>query len=712
MLRVYALVIIVACVGPSAIADGAPVLGQRALKSLDGRSVTLERGRLQTQVETTREYYLRIPNDDLLKGFRARAGKPAYGSDLGGWYSSDIFSIFGQVLSGLSRLYRATGDEGCKDKAIALIEGWAECIADDGFFFYSDKPNAHHYVYDKMVGGLVDAYLYCGYEPALRYLSRITDWAEKNLVRGRPYADGTSDTEWYTLTENLYRAYLATGDERYRGFGKVWEYREYWDLYARGLSIFGERPSGGRTGAYHAYSHVNNLGGLGASYLVTGDRDDLQTLVKAYDYLQAHQCYATGGYGPDEQLLPRDELVRRLRTTHNSFETQCGSWAAFKMSKYLITCTGEARYGDWVERLIYNGIGAEIPMDADGNTFYYSDYDLGGGRKTHTAGAWPCCAGTHPMAVADYSELIYFEGPRGLFVNLFVPSTVELPVDGRTVRIRQQTRFPETPDTELIVETTRPARFDIAFRVPAWVSSRPQVEVDGSPIAGPAVYRGWATVRRTWRDGDRMRVVLPMGLWSESLDPSAPYPAAVLYGPVVLAFRAPHPRALRSLDLDRLADELVADRGEPSVFRLARDPGVTARPFYAYAQGEPYYMYVSPDMAQFIATTECALDGAWPVNAGTFRATDQIGSSVECTFEGTGVTWVGSLFDDAGIAEVRIDGTVVAQVDQYDPGRGIPFRWDSRELAPGRHAIRLTLIEAANPASKGHYINLSGFEIR
>ena len=31
----------------------------------------------------------------------------------------------------------------------------------------------------------------------------------------------------------------------------------------------------------------------------------------------------------------REELITKLRTSHNSFETQCGSWAAFKLTKYL-----------------------------------------------------------------------------------------------------------------------------------------------------------------------------------------------------------------------------------------------------------------------------------------------------------------------------------------------------------------------------------------
>ena len=102
------------------------------------------------QLDDVRDDYLRIPNDDLLKGFRQRAGLPAPGNDLGGWYSGDVFSVFGQIVSGLARIYAATGDPACRDKADALIAEWAKCIAPDGYFYYSTKPNAPHYIYDKI----------------------------------------------------------------------------------------------------------------------------------------------------------------------------------------------------------------------------------------------------------------------------------------------------------------------------------------------------------------------------------------------------------------------------------------------------------------------------------------------------------------------------------------------------------------------------------
>ena len=100
----------------------------RVLQPVDYHGVTLDDGLLRRQFDAARSFYLSVPNDDYLIGFRKRAGKPAPGRELGGWYSEDGFHCFGQVLSGLARLYAATGDPSCRDKAVALVHGWGECI--------------------------------------------------------------------------------------------------------------------------------------------------------------------------------------------------------------------------------------------------------------------------------------------------------------------------------------------------------------------------------------------------------------------------------------------------------------------------------------------------------------------------------------------------------------------------------------------------------
>lgn len=691
----------------STTAPARPPAGLRVFEPLDYRGVTLEAGPLRAQVEEVREAYLHIPNDDLLKGFRQRAGLPAPGVNLGGWYSGDVFHVFGQIVSGLARLHAATGDPACRAKVNALIAEWGRCLGSDGYFFFSAKPNAPHYIYDKTLWGLLDAHLYAGNKEALTHLSRITDWAIRNLERSRKLGD--TSTEWYTLSENLYRAWFVTGDPKYRDFAAVWEYPEYWDLYARGQDIFAPRPDGHRTGAYHAYSHVNTLGGAGAAYLATGKPQYLDLLRMAYDSLQTNQVLATGGFGPDEQLLPRAELLAKLAVTPNTFETQCGSWAAFKLCKYLLACTGDARYGDWIERLVLNGLGASPPLASDGRVFYYSDYNPHGGAKRLHDTPWTCCTGTRPQAVADYVDLVYFHNPSNLCVNLYASATVRLELAGVPVTVRQVTRFPEEDTSTFTLSVPRPATFALRLRVPEWLVSPAEVSVNGQAASVQADGQHWLVLRREWQDGDRVQVRLPMAFRALSLDASRRYPTAVLYGPVALAFRATNARFVSRLDLSRLGTQFTASPGESLTWHLAAAPEVLVRPFYAYREGEPYYLYLDPAAARRIPHRAVKFSGRWQ-DAGRFRFSNEVGATAESAFEGTGIRWLGYRFDDGGRAEVRIDGQVVAVVDQYGPGRDLPFDWAWRNLTPGSHTLRLRLLPEKTEASKDRYLNVAGFE--
>src|SRR5208283_1115509 len=176
----------------------------RKLELFDYSGVTLLNSRFQSQYQSARDLFFNIPNDDLLLGFRQRAGLAAPGTPLIGWYGGrwtdashtavrdpDIFNAFGQFISGMARMYKATNDTAILDKASYLIDEWAKAMDADGYFYYSRKPQFPHYIYEKTVCGLVDMYAYGGNKNAIRYLERITAWAEKNLDRTRrnPQAD-------------------------------------------------------------------------------------------------------------------------------------------------------------------------------------------------------------------------------------------------------------------------------------------------------------------------------------------------------------------------------------------------------------------------------------------------------------------------------------------------------------------------------------------
>ena len=155
------------------------------------------------------------------------------------------------------------------------------------------------------------------------------------------------------------------------------------------------------------------------------------------------QSFATGGWGPDEMLRApgSDDVFDSLTKTHHSFETPCGSYAHFKLTRYLLRVTRNPRYGDSMERVMYNTVLGAKPLLANGSTFYYSDYNFKGSKFYHQ-NQWPCCAGTLPQVAADYGISTCFRGSDGIYVNLYIPSSVVWQHDGVSTTLTQDERLP------------------------------------------------------------------------------------------------------------------------------------------------------------------------------------------------------------------------------------------------------------------------------
>lgn len=666
------------------------------LKTFNFKNVRLTDSRLKVQFDQVKQEYLGIPNDNLLRGFRLRTGRPAPGEDLKGWYADDFFNAFPQIVSGLARMYAAGGDEACLKKVNYLINEWALCLEDDGYFLYSRKSNAPHYYYDKMVGCLVDAYLYCGNTEALTYMNKITDWAIVNLDQRRIYADeAVTNPEWYTISENIYRAYLVTGDVKYRKFAEIWEYTEYWKIFAAGGDIFDRHTD------YHAYSHVNALGGAGTAYEVKGETWYLDALVNAHDYLRREQTYATGGFGPAELFLRRDNLIASLQKTENHFETQCGSWAIFKLVKYLLRFTGDARFGDWAELMTFNGIGASVGMDPrDGTVQYYSDYSLNGGRKS-LRGFWTCCCATRPEAVADYCDLTWFHDDDGLYVNLYTPSTVEWPHGGATVKVAQNGELHHGHTIRFTVSLPKPQMFAIKLRAPEWLAEPMTIMVNDKAVKAVVDARHWLAVEREWKDGDVMQVMLPMELRAKSLDPQRAEPAAIVYGPIVLVGDL-EDREQAKIDYRHPKKELAA--GKNAHFTWIKDESVELRPFFEYKKDEPYFMYFDDDAAN---VKPVKYVGDWKRLHIYFQYSNEKDAYAECEFKGDTVTWTGYSFDDGGIADVYVDDILVGQADQWSAKRSVPFSWTYTGAGTGWHCLRIVVSGKKREESFGTFQNIT-----
>jgi len=565
--------------------------------------VQLHDGPMRRQFDENHARFLNLADDRMLKVFRQVAGLPAPGEDMGGWYDLNGFSLerndfhgfiaghsFGQYVSGLARAYAVTGDEPTRLKINRLVKGYGETLDAKASFFVDYRLPA--YTYDKLSCGLIDAHEYAHDPLAMNIHERLTRaiaayLPEKALSRAeqrsRPHKD-TAFTwdETYTLPENLFFAYHRSGKPLYLDMAKKYlEDDTYFNPLAEGNNVLPFE---------HAYSHVNAFSSAMQAYITLGSEKHLRAARNGFDMLQKTQSFATGGWGPNEAFGEPGvgQLGDSLSQTHASFETPCGAYGHFKITRYLLRVTKDARYGDSMERVLYNTILGAWPIQADGTSFYYSDY-ANTGKKAWYKDKWPCCSGTFPQLAADYHVSTYLRSHDGVYVNLFTPSSVHWTDGGTRLQLTQTSRYPFDNKIEIQVFASQPHEQAIYVRIPAWAKSDPVVMVNEARVKNTVEPGSFAAIRRTWKDGDRIQLEIPMPLRLEVVDANHPNIAALVQGPLVLMAIAESQPAFDSQALLR-AKPIKNDRGDWTATSTSGSE-VTMRPFMSIDK-ESYSTYV------------------------------------------------------------------------------------------------------------------------
>jgi DUF1680 family protein len=559
------------------------------LKPAAYADVTLLDGPLRNQFRAQQATLLAMDEDALLKPYRVAAGTAAPGDDLGGWYNAaasfdpprDMHGFIpghslGQYISGLARAYAVTGDLATRQKVQRLVAGFSATITPQ---LYDGYP-LPAYLFDKINIGLIDAAALTSDPNALPALNRALSAAlphlpEKALTRpqmeARPHPNmAFTWDESYTLPENLYLAYRLGAGERFRALAARFLLdADYFDPLARGDNVLPGK---------HAYSHVNALSSAMQAYQVDGDSKHLRAAKNGFEFVLA-QSFATGGWGPNEGFIVPGSgaLGESLNSTHASFETPCGAYGHFKIARYLMGATGDPRYGDSMERVLYNTVLGALPMKPDGTAFYYADYNNSGSKK-YFEYRCPCCSGTLGQMVADYGISAYFIGDRGPVVNLYLPSRLSWRQNGRAVTLQQASAYPLDSSIEIAVSTPTQETFSITLRIPAWAGPGSAVTVNGKRVGAPIIAGSWHELRRTWRDGDRIELVLDRPLRLEPVDEQHPDLVAVMAGP--LALFALGERFLPFTRRDLLAVRQVSATS-PAWQVSTADGAQSFRPYYA-----------------------------------------------------------------------------------------------------------------------------------
>ncbi|MEO5712766.1 MAG: beta-L-arabinofuranosidase domain-containing protein, partial [Luteolibacter sp.] len=508
--------------------------------------VRLLDGPFKQRQEVDARYLLSVVDPDrLLSGFRAQAGLPEKAKRYGGWEARGINGhSLGHYLSAVSALYAATGDPKALARVNYVVAELAACqkANGDGYvlpvnkrvyeelrrgrikasgFSLNDEwvPN---YTLHKVLAGLHDAWNLAANKQALDVETQLADYLAGVYQKLTPtQAQETLKSEFGGMNEVFADLTAATGDPRYLELARTVFHH---DAILGPLELGQDKLNG-----QHGNTQIPKIVGLARGYELTGQAGYRTAVQTFWDSVVNERSFCIGGHGEDEHFFPLEKFAENLKP--HTAET-CNSYNMIKLTGHLFAWDPKAAEMDFVERALLNHVMANIGRQP-GEFGYFLGLESVGTKVFSTSeGAWWCCVGTGMENPARYGEQVYFHGSSALWVNLFMASELDWKEMG--VKLRQETKFPDSDAMRFSLGAVKPVKFALKIRHPYWCAL-PVVKVNGQAIPVTSQPSSYLTIDREWKSGDIIELQLPMKLRTEALPHSNGKTIALLYGPNVLA---------------------------------------------------------------------------------------------------------------------------------------------------------------------------------
>ena len=291
----------------------------------------------------------------------------------------------------------------------------------------------------------------------------------------------------------------------------------------------------------HAVRATYNYSGMADIAAETGDVDYQSAVMSIWDNMVNKKYYITGGIGSGETS---EGFGPNFSLRNNAYCESCSSCGLIFFEYKMNIAYHDAKYADLYEETMYNALLGSLSLD--GKDFTYTNA-LSTGQPRYEWHVCPCCVGNIPRTLLMMPTWTYVRGDNGLYVNLFVGSTIKVDdVAGTHVEMVQQTDYPWSGKLRIIVNPEQSKEFTVYVRVPnratsALYNAVPQVQglksmsVNGK-VFTPEINNGYAMVRRIWKKGDHIDVELPMAIQRVTADPRIAADTgkiALRYGPLI-----------------------------------------------------------------------------------------------------------------------------------------------------------------------------------
>lgn len=256
--------------------------------------------------------------------------------------------------------------------------------------------------------------------------------------------------------------------------------------------------------------------------LLPGEEKALQNTYNNYRLIRRIYGQVPGGmFGSDENC--RHGYIDPRQGTET-----CGFVEQMLSDEILMAQTGDVMWAANLEDVAFNSLPASMTEDLKALRYLTCPNMVQSDSRNHHPGvdnrgpffsmnpfSSRCCQHNHAMGWPYYAQnLVLASADGGAALLTYSDCQATLLVNGgKKVTIDEQTRYPFDEDVLLTIGglgKKQTATFPLYLRIPAWAGDA-HVQVNGQSVDCMTT-EGLLCISRTWKDGDRVQLHLPMHL--------------------------------------------------------------------------------------------------------------------------------------------------------------------------------------------------------
>lgn len=557
------------------------------------RGITLDSGLFKTVMENNIHYLLHSYTvDELLRPFRRRDGKflstPMRPIDPF-WEVSLAGSNAGRFLMGAGNTVRWINDSALREKMNKVVAGIDSCKEPNGYImgypsntiFYSERGA---YTRSWLTRGLIAAG-YGGNKEAFKLLRRYYNWFDTCEYLPELLRRAGQGVQGMIANTRMY--FTPVGNPKDLQVIQQYFQEDYW------LKELANREP--KAIWLYPYDHphcylLTSLEPYLDLYRATGEKKYLDAAKGGWDLFHNDWEHVGGSIAICEgEKYPPKSYYLHAETGEN-----CCSvfWIRYNQRFHLLYPDDE-KYVNEIEKSIYN-VGL---ANQEGNAGICYHANLVGVRETGTDKN-TCCEGQGTKLYGSLPEYIYSISNDGLYVDLYVGSTIRWKLANQNVKVHMVTQFPYDNKVKLVVGLHHPQPMKIHIRVPEWADKAVTLYLNGKKVASgkPGTY---VMLNRTWHNGDKINFDLPVSFRLTKYQGMDEYAKdgdhyALEYGPILMAVVGnvdDKGNTEISLSPGQIISHLIPKKGRPLHFTIKGDQSHEYIPYFMVRSGEDFSCY-------------------------------------------------------------------------------------------------------------------------